>query len=45
MDTCQWHMFDHIQKQLFLTLINKRKYQEKFEDADQKSEFRILPEK
>ena len=34
-------IFDHIWKQLFLTLISKQKYQRKFEDVNEKPEFRF----
>ena len=38
-------MFDHISKQVFLDLIGKIKYREKFDDVHEKLEFQFLKEK
>ena len=38
-------MFNHIVKQLFLTLISKRKHLRKFQDGHEKPGFRFLSEK
>ena len=38
-------MFDHISKQVFLDLIGKIKYREKFDDVHEKLEFQFSTEK
>ena len=45
MDIFQQYIFDQILKQLFLTLISKRKDHRRFENVYEKMEFQILPEK